>query len=142
MKVRPGTVTVAREIPRFNSHFNYHPRKGRHEVPEGESETVPGEARTIKELVERLELGVPLPDKKPQFMDADLDQVDHFFQQALDLTDYDELNDKITGVREYIRQAQEEQRKSYEAYQKDQADKQRKAEIDEAIRQSKLNNNG
>lgn len=124
---------------RFNSHFNYVPGKTRHETPVGESQTIPGEARTIKQLIERLELGVPFPNKNPQFMDIDLEKIDHYFQQALDLVDYDELNERIQGTRDYIKQAQEEQARYMAAQKKKDDAMARDLEIKEAISKSKLN---
>lgn len=103
------------------------------------SQTVPNQTRTIKELVERLQLGVPLPDKKPQYMDVPLDEVDHLLQQAIDLTDLDQLNDRIQSIKDYIDEAHREQKKSQEAWEKAEAKRLRQEEINEAIRNSKLN---
>lgn len=117
---------------------NYVPGKGyeRNLLP---SQTVPNQTRTIKELVERLQLGLPIPDKKPQYMDIPLDEVDHLMQQAIDLTDLDELNDRIQSTKDYIEEALREKKKSQEAWEKAEAKRLRQEEINEAIRNSKLN---
>lgn len=136
--IRPGVVESARVV-RFNSQYNYVPRSGRYEQPRGESLTIPGEAKTIKQLVERLQLGVPLPDKSPGYLDTDLDKIDHYFQMALDLTDMDDLSDRIRSTKDYIEQAKIEQAKYKAQEEKKRLQSERELEIKEAIEKSKLN---
>lgn len=107
---------------------------GNYEVPTGESQTIPGQARTIKELIERLELGVPLPDKGTMYMDTPLEKIDKFMQQALDLTDLDDLTDRIQSTKDYIRHAIAERDAAKKREIQEEAIKQRKLDIEEAIK--------
>ena len=50
------------------------------EVPEGESLTVPGEAMTIKEIMERALRGMPPVASNAEFFDQeDLEKIDEFY---------------------------------------------------------------
>lgn len=124
----------------FNTPYNYIPSAARYEKQSDQpSQTIQGETRTIKQLVERLSMGIPLPNKEPQYMDVDIDEVDQYFQQALDLVDYDELNARIENTRDYVKQVLEEKKQAKDAWDKQEAKKARQLEIEEAVRASKLN---
>lgn len=75
----------------YNTQHTYRPRI-RFEMVEGESQTVPGEARTIGEMLRRAQQGIREDERPVHYFDEeDLDKIDMFFGPSADLTDLDEL---------------------------------------------------
>lgn len=68
----------------------------RFEINNDESMTIPGEARTIKELIERLENGMPLERRAYAYFDVeDLDDINDMFAPSTDLTDLDRNKERL-----------------------------------------------
>lgn len=78
----------------------------KYEVNKEPSLTVPGEALTIKEIMERAMAGTEPDTSDAQFFDVDdIKQIDEFFRQGLDLTDLDKLNARATELLGEIEEA-------------------------------------
>lgn len=75
---------------------------------EGESQTVPGDAMSIKDIMARAMNGIEPDRKEVMYLDSDLDSIDRYFGQSLDLTDVDELSDRIEILSDRIKAAQSE----------------------------------
>jgi len=56
-----------RKKPLFHSQLNYKDHPSHYEHQEGESQTIPGEARTIRELFEQYTSGIELPRQHEEF---------------------------------------------------------------------------
>lgn len=86
----------------------------RGEINEGASQTVTGEAYTIKELMDRYRNGMPLPHSNYAYFDQeDLDQINRFFNPgSLDLTDLDELNNNVSMLQKSVQEAIERRKEA------------------------------
>lgn len=81
----------------FQTRWNYTGGNNRTEIKPNEapSLTVPGEAKTIKELLARTQAGMPAPEERPPlYMDQpNMDLINHYHSKQLDLVDLDDLKD-------------------------------------------------
>lgn len=78
----------------YNTQHDYNPRT-RFEVVEGESVTIPGESKTIQQMLRRALQGIKEDERPVQWFDAeDLDKIDGFWAPGLDLTDLDALAER------------------------------------------------
>lgn len=76
------------------------------EVNNEPSQTVPGEAMTIQQIMDRAMAGTPPEQSDAQYFDVDdVSQVDEFFSTGLDLTDIDRLNARATELMGAIEEA-------------------------------------
>lgn len=81
--------------PKFVTCYSYKLTAKGMEHPEGDSLTVPNDAYSIRDLMERFVKGIPPQIAKlPRFADmADFDNIDPTFDPAFDIVDaYNELN--------------------------------------------------
>lgn len=97
-------MTVKKEV--IWNHMNYVSRE--HSVNStGESMTIPGEAISIKELLDRATQGTPLLHREPIYFDQeDMEKIDLFYSPHIDLTDLDELASRNAEMHEMIIRAQ------------------------------------
>lgn len=77
------------------------------EINEEPSETIQGEAYTLKELLQRFAQGQGLERKTVHYFDPeDIDQINKLFNPgAVDLTDLDQLRSEVAWMNEKINQA-------------------------------------
>lgn len=77
------------------------------ERPHGPSMTVPGETKSIGELLERYQKGGTLPFREPVYLDSeDVDFINQYYApHALDLTDLDALDRHTERLKESVEQA-------------------------------------
>ena len=68
--------------------------KKRHESPNGESMTMENETMSIQDIIRRQAAGLVDIDKKGLYLDSEIEAIDKFHGQPLDLTDMDELKAK------------------------------------------------
>lgn len=110
----------------YSTHRHYAPGANRAETIEGESVTVPGEAKTIAQLLSRAMQGLEAQEREAHYFDqADLDKIDRFYAPGLDLTDLDELtrrNDEMAVALEKAKKAKAE-KDAKEAFDKAEAKK-------------------
>lgn len=86
---------------------NYSPR-ARFEPVEGESQTVPGEAKTVRELMQRALAGIEtMPREFVYFDPDDVDFITDVYRPGLDLTDLDHLRELNKQTEAAIQRAQE-----------------------------------
>lgn len=82
------------EIPKFRNHFNVTDEllPGDIEVPVGESETIPGQAYSVKEILTKFVRGIdPRISKEPIYTDAtEFDDIDPLYNSVDILTDVTE----------------------------------------------------
>ncbi len=73
----------------------------------GVSQTIPGEAKTIKKIMEEALRGYTPPERSVQFIDQeDLDKINEFYTQGpLDLTDLDRLAEANLEAQKMIEDA-------------------------------------
>ena len=107
---------------------------------DNKSMTIPGEAYSIQELLQRAQSGQPLMQNTVvQYMDQeDLDKITHFYRQGLDLTDIDELRQATNQQAQLLNEAIDTAKAEKAAAEKIIADR-AQAELDqEALRQQQL----
>lgn len=104
------------DLPYWNQH-NYNkpqeeppvrPPRRKTESDFGESLTIPGEAMSIKQIMERAMGGIAPEQRNYQYFDEeDLDKVDRFFSNpgSFDLTDLDEFRERVTNLKEAVDRA-------------------------------------
>ena len=82
--------------PLFYSQHNYKDHPSHYEHPEGESQTIPGEARTIRELFEQYTSGLELPQQHQEFYNpnATFDTDTTHRNPDFDLTDLEDIVDR------------------------------------------------
>jgi len=82
--------------PLFHSQHNYKDHPSHYEHPEGESQTIPGEARTIRELFEQYTSGVELPQQHEEFyhLNPTFETDTTHRNPDFDLTDLEDIVDR------------------------------------------------
>lgn len=101
------------------------------------SQTVPGEARTIKQLLQNALQGLSADERQVNYFDEEnLDNINHFFAPGLDLTDLDDLRRKNQAAMAAI-EAAERKRKAaeLEAAEDAKAEARLKAKAEKAAKQ-------
>jgi len=85
-----------RKKPLFHSQHNYKDHPSHYEHIEGESQTIPGEARTIRELFEQYTSGLELPQQHEEFYNpnATFDTDTTHRNPDFDLTDLENIVSK------------------------------------------------
>jgi hypothetical protein len=68
--------------------------------------TVQGETRTIAELLQRAQQGIPIAKRVYEYIDADINAVSYFNRPNLDLTDLEALNTHIQNLSQSVQTAQ------------------------------------
>lgn len=82
---------------------NYIQRDDENEPGGGASQTIPGEALSIREILTRAMGGIEPERKNYTFFDQeDLDKIDKFYGAGLDLTDLDELGDRLIELNDSV----------------------------------------
>lgn len=73
------------------------------------SQTIPGESLTMKQIIEKYAMGIPLDRRNVEYFDQeDLDYINKFYQPgSLDLTDLDELQTHISTLQNSVTEAME-----------------------------------
>lgn len=125
----------------YNTKRNYKPGSGR-ESSKLPSQTVPGQSRTMKEILDRYKRGLEIRESDSIYFDSeDIERVNKFFAPgSLDLTDLDELNRHVSNLNSLVDEANKKRQKAHEAEQlakkEDEIYRKKKAE-EEAKKQSK-----
>jgi len=100
---------------KFQSHYSYKQKPSHIEKVKGESQTIQGESKTIKELLARLQAGQELDRKEVMYMDTeDIDNINSMYKRPQDFTDLDALrehNQKISYELGEIAKAKQEEAK-------------------------------
>ena len=80
------------------------PLINRTEVNEDPSLTVQGESMTIQDLMKRARSGMPQHEFAPvDYIDVDdIDKINHFYRQGLDLTDLDDFQSRVVELAETV----------------------------------------
>ena len=71
-------------------------------MPTGESMTVPSETMTIQEILQKHAAGLVDLDRNNIYLDAELEEIDRFHGQPMDLTDLDALAERIEVLNKSI----------------------------------------
>lgn len=90
----------------YRTQFNYKVGEGREENID-ESMTIPGESKTVKELLEQTVAGNPAFEREPVYFDTDDQEVMNYLRPGLDLTELDELREINEAQHEAILKAQQ-----------------------------------
>ena len=89
-------MTKKISVPRFRGSTNYKSLPQDYETPIGKSETVPGEGRTVRELLEDYTSGIPLPLSQEEFYNpqANFETDTTTRNPDFDLTDVENIVEK------------------------------------------------
>lgn len=89
---------------RNQKNYNTRPVDGRTETPSGVSQTIPGEALSIKEIMDRAIAGMRPIVTEQNFIDVDdIDQITEMFApQNVDFTDLQDLREKNVELKRII----------------------------------------
>lgn len=98
----------------YQTQRRYAPGARRYEEGSTEpSQTVVGQAKTIKQLLARALQGIPTPDREVNYFDPeDVDNIDEYFAPGLDLTDLDDLRRRNDQAAKAIQKAEENKAKA------------------------------
>lgn len=92
------------------------------DIAEGEEiMTIPGEAKSIKEIMDRALQGVPPTGRDVEYFDQeDLDLINEFHAPgSLDLTDLDRLDEQVKSLKEAVERAKNEKAEAEKAAEKE-----------------------
>jgi len=86
---------------------HYSPRKSQKDVDYGKSVTLPGKARSIRQLMEAMAQGMPLTThvRPVYFDDVDIDTISSLFSPFIDLTDIEALAEQTTYLDQKVKAA-------------------------------------
>jgi len=94
--------------PKILSHYTYDYKVSHKEEPKGESMTMANEVMSIQDIVKRHAAGLVDLERRSIYIDAELEQIDKFHGQALDLTDLAELDAHVKSLSSFINETREE----------------------------------
>lgn len=104
--------------PRFKNHWQKTPSKGLHTI--GESQTIPNQAISVREILRRFRSGLPLEGvvtSKPVFEEEEIPDF-----KKMDMTELDEYKERIKNTYE-----------EYQNHLKDEENNRKKAEFDKKV---------
>ena len=88
------------------------------EKPTGVSKTIENETMSIQDIIKRQAAGLVNYETHSVYIDAELEQIDKFHGQPLDLTDLDELQARISDLTQFVEHSRLELEKDREEFEK------------------------
>lgn len=98
---------------RIRNIYNLERKKEHYETPKGQSMTLPNEALSIQEILNKWTHGIdPMLTKNPAYVDeADIDDIDLEAVQRMDLTEKSLAMNEARGILDKVKEAQKNSKK-------------------------------
>lgn len=92
------------------------------------SQTIPGEAKTVQEIIKRAQAGTPPVENKYPYMDVeDVSRINKFYRPGtLDLTDIEELQKRSNELEDIVKKAVKNKKEAEEKAKKEAKEKAKK----------------